>query len=758
MTKVQWLHLSEQDREAFSIAQAFLRDRLEEKSTLHWAIGLKSEDAIKRMAILDLVGGPVAPPISEPWRSAWRLIEESWNSLSVELSSASAAHRAKSRLANGERSGSLIRAIVDLVEPRLEIKPFDVLHLRFTSPPQRARKTSHLFAADLVKGEIIKLKLDNINEPEFLRSIAHALDGTILNGIDTALRIGWDGLRGLGQMSHVSNPPDDPDQFARGLVSGLIPSVKLLHAVISRLVEVDVNVATESVRRWRVTDSEIHRRLWASISCDARVAPAREVGDVLLALKDNAFWDTYQFPEIAELRAKRFIELDPHQQALLTARIARRPPRKLVPKMDDSSRMDLTRTRWAIRELRRIEIAGGVLQGHPKTWLNSRIGDFPELHQMDRVDVGPPDSGGVHVIPPNPDGRYNLLQGLERLNALEQALGSGNDGWHDNPTSRAEDWLEHPGNAVKLIDDFESVPDGAAAFGKIWGWFDWMHMPGAAEGEDKANRDPLRECARVVALFGRFPKATLLRSVDDMSHWLSRWKSQVAEHPDALGLWLRLWPVAVEATNAKQPAEEQLDLNVPIADQDSAESITAGTFNSPVGKLVEVFLATCPTVRTGDHPFDIDGKHRTMRDAMGAAATGRSRSAFIVRYQMIAYLEYFLRADQRWTEEHLIAPLLGDDAHEVLLWNAVALKVRSMEALTFIGHKMAERAGDMRLGRTARHALIRNLVFECLWAFDEKRPPAIEHNRVTQMIRSISDEDRVLAADSVLRFVRDKSA
>jgi hypothetical protein len=140
-----------------------------------------------------------------------------------------------------------------------------------------------------------------------------------------------------------------------------------------------------------------------------------------------------------------------------------------------------------------------------------------------------------------------------------------------------------------------------------------------------------------------------------------------------------------------------------------------------------------------------------MRNAMGEVG---GRSAFNVRYQMIASLEYFLRADPKWTDEHLIAPLLRDDDRAVRLWNAVAIHPRSSATLELIGDKMTERARDERLSRSTRYALIRDLIFECLSALDEGCNPTVQHNRITQMIRSIDDEDRAFAADAVLRFVR----
>ena len=69
----------------------------------------------------------------------------------------------------------------------------------------------------------------------------------------------------------------------------------------------------------------------------------------------------HDYAEIAEVRARRFSELDPHEQAALTARIRKRPPRNQWPREVDADRLKNTRLYGAVRELRRIAIAGAPL-------------------------------------------------------------------------------------------------------------------------------------------------------------------------------------------------------------------------------------------------------------------------------------------------------------------------------------------------------------------------------------------------------------
>jgi hypothetical protein len=76
----RWTNLSELDRLTYRAVAAFLAGRLEQRATVEWALRLPSAQRAKREAVLDLVDGPQGANIREPWRTGWRLIEESWNS------------------------------------------------------------------------------------------------------------------------------------------------------------------------------------------------------------------------------------------------------------------------------------------------------------------------------------------------------------------------------------------------------------------------------------------------------------------------------------------------------------------------------------------------------------------------------------------------------------------------------------------------------------------------------------------------------
>lgn len=762
--RARWANINEVDRAAFRATIAFLNGRLEERATVDWGLRLKPNDTIKRLALLELIDSPEGRKISEPWRSAWRLVEESWNNSSVEDHVSTGVYHAQQRLSAGDRSGSLVSAIVDLVAPRLKVEPFSGLHLNFRKPPRWPKKVEDLFLTGLTSGKIVDphlLKIAGITDQAFLMSLAIALDAAVINGLDIARRIGWQGERSLlrGQLHRVYFVPVgeradgeyEPDEFHRGIA----PSVKLLHAAVSRLLDLDISSAVEFVHRWKLTNSPLHLRLWAALSCDSRVTPANEVGTMLLSLDNRRFWNLNDYPEIAEVRAKRFGELDPHEQERIMARIRKCPPRNLWPGVPDADRIKNAQLYWAIRELRRINIAGALLPEHYMAWLDASIHKFPDLIQMARLDEGFMDTPKARSVPTNPDSRYDLLAGEERLKALETALSAARRGWDDDAGGRAADWIRQPGKPDQVLADFESISDDRAVFARVWERFGWAHTPEAGQGEDKAQRDLPAESARVLSLLTKLPEATVRQAIDGISHWLSAWKKQLVVLPEGLNVWLKLWPVAVEATNAKQPVEEQIHLNTVAQSADDCEPMDLDTLNTPAGKLVGVFFAACPNLLSNDRPFNVDGAPRTMRDTI-ITATGRS--GLIARHRMVEELPYFLHADPDWAHEYLITPLIADNSEAITLWNAIAHRTHFSEVLKIIGGPMSERATDRRFGRETRRSFVFSLVIECLHAFRVQREPAVPYARIQQMIRSLDDEVRAFGADAVQRFVQDVSS
>jgi hypothetical protein len=75
----EWTSLTPRERVDASILTAFLSGRLASVEAIDWALAVERVEKVKRSVILDLIDSPEGRKLGEPWRSAWRLIEEAWD-------------------------------------------------------------------------------------------------------------------------------------------------------------------------------------------------------------------------------------------------------------------------------------------------------------------------------------------------------------------------------------------------------------------------------------------------------------------------------------------------------------------------------------------------------------------------------------------------------------------------------------------------------------------------------------------------------
>jgi hypothetical protein len=758
-----WAYLDEHDRLVFRAARAFLNNRLAEPGTIEWAAQLGSDRRIERIAIASLLSSQRASVAEEPWATAWHLIEESWSETPVE--SGPSIYDTQARLRAGDRSGAVISAIVDLVAPRLKVEPVSGFYRQFPKAPRRPKTFRDMLSAGLSSGELVDLnvlELARIDDVPFLRALASALERAVDHGLDIGRRIGWDGQSRLWQLGDLNRvyyvvpgrrTPDgteDPDAYHHGIA----PAIKLLYAVVARIGELNPEEELSFVRRWRLTNSLVHTRLWAAAARNSQLVSAAEMDDFFLALDDTKFWDMHAFPEIAELRATRFGELGHKVQEALIIRLRKGPPRNFWPKKAEPEKVKSGRLFWTLRELKRIDLANGNLPSNVKQWLDAEIGQFSDLVDMS-ADEGFPGGITVSDVLPNPDDRYDALEGAVRLRALETALGSCRNGWNDDPARRADDWLRQPANTALVLNDLALAERGGDEFPRLWDRFGWAHSPAQPETADDQPRDLQDEADRALALLTQLSDRTVSAAIEGVSSWLERWRWQVMASLLGLTVWLKVWPFAVAATNSQAESEDSADLSVIAATTDhDREPKDLDTLNTPAGKLVMVFIAAYSSLGQIADPFAAGTAARQMRDVLISA---NGRSGLIARHLLVQRLPYFLRVDRAWTEENLVAPLLKENGASLALWRAIARATRFTDVLKVIGNAMAERATDRRLGRETRGRLVFSLVIEALHAFRERRAPAVPNARILQMLRTLDDEVRATAANAVQQFVQQLS-
>ena len=526
---------------------------------------------------------------------------------------------------------------------------------------------------------------------------------------------------------------------------GMGPTVKLLDAVLHRIAKLDVRTARSVLGRWRYSDMAIYRRLWAAAARDAETVSAAEVAEFLTALEDSYFWNFPSFPEFAELRAVRFRNFESETQATIVSRLCKGLPRKFFPRTLEAEEIRTARRGFSAMELRRIEIAGGVLPNQGRDWLLEAIDEFPGLEEM-TIDGGFRDPWvRPHFHPRTPrQTQFDQLEGEARLRALEDQL-SG-----ETPADQASDWLREPGRAVLILRDLQAAASLVDRFPHIWDRFGHLHSWSVSQPETDQQRDVRSEANRVLALMNRLSDTTVEAAIHGICHWLYMWSQHVIGGELGRQVWLRAWPAAVKVTNSIDAGDDKSFSDATVhtgGNRRAPEEIDA--FHLPVGKLLRAFLELFRFTEEGCDQFRNGSLSAQMRDCAIAAP---GRSGLIARCELTQRLSNFFQIDPAWARQQLVEPLLKDNDESVVLWRAVASIWIGSEVLEIIGEEVSKRILDDRLGKDTRKDLVSCLVHEGLDALRDRREPSVSQACISQTLRAADDEIREWAALEIRQF------
>lgn len=758
------------------IAKAFLKTRLSKRNTIDWALTLTPRQQSERTAVIELLNDNSVPKIGKPYASAWRLIVESWACRVVPTSPALAVRNIRRRIGAGDRSGVLIDQLVDVVAPRLEVKSLENTPRWPSMRARRPKSWRNLLSASLTSTSPLydfgrhgmDFGLVEVSDVSFLNGLASALMSAVDRGLYIACRIYGDDEEGWGPMArplrvYLVSPEigvDDRDRSGGrvfepdGVSRGISPAVKLLHAIVQRIVELDARAGKSFLGRWRYSEASIYQRLWAAAARDPRLIPPEDVVTFLSAIDEMDFWNIRSFPEIAELRAVRFSDFDPDSQATMIQRLRKGPPRRFWARKAEAGKISSAKRSLAALELRRIEVAGGVLPAPVRGWLREAADEFPDLNNI-TVDSGFRDPWVRPTFPQSEKAKsqYDELEGEARLHALNNALSGDRRPFGDPAADRAMDWFRKPEHAVAVLHDFESATTVADQFSYVWDCFGWFHSPSPL-GDTKGFQQKVQdEANRVLHLMSKLADMTFETAIGGISSWLLKWSKYVVRCQSGHRVLLRAWPAAVKATNAEASRENGDDLGAHFQSTGNERvPDEVNTLYPSAGKLVRVVIETIRS-STENHPPFAEGKvARQMRDsAIGAPGySGR-----VARILLTENVSTFLRVDPEWSNRYLVEPLSTNDAESVLLWRAVASNWIETDALKIMGGEALKRVLDERLGAEARESLIFRLVHDVLEAFRDERAAAVAHVSLSQMLRRADDQIRNWAAGALRSFQDD---
>lgn len=750
--RFEWQQLTAPDQDKARAIRTFIANKLESRDAFKWALTAGSDSDIIKAAILDVLDHPAENVIGEPWASAWRVVEEAWSDEQFADHGDRWVYGVAGRVERGDRSGSVISHIAENVAPRLDVSVVDYL-AGTTRLPKRPTSIQQLLNIRLTSCPLVEpenLALSRVGEAKFFDALARALQAHVERAIDISHRLYGDAAQFLhiGLLCRVYFVEEsrigeyEPDKFHQGIA----PSVKLMYYAVSRLVQLQIDIALPHVQRWRNYRDPVHRRLWAAIAREPTCCSPDAVGEFLMSVSDQEFWNAYLFPEIAELRAMRFKDLSHRYQSDVIARLKKMQVAASDWRRISKARMNEFRHHSRNLEFKRIELGGGVLPSRE----SKIVSQDARVNSVTRIDHNFPGALTDSYDPPPPRVDFDGLAGPKRLEALEVALSARRELVEHSDASTAVTWIRTRDNAAKLIDDFETVKKVGADFPHVWNRFGQSHRPWSDRGSANFPESGLAE--RVLALILSLDDKCIEIAIDGLSEWMSSWRDLVIKSDKCEAVWSRLWQFATKVeSNRGRDFQSSAD-DVSLGPTAPADRLGSWALNSPVGKLVGVFYATLAAHDDKHNPLMPGTMPYRMRRAF---ETADGRSLLIIQYRLIESLDGFLRLDRDWTTRFLVEALKRENPETIELWGALSSRTQFAETLKLVGTEMLNRVVDPDAGRDTRKSFVFSLVIECLHALLSEREPVVGFARVQQMLRRIGDDLRFEAAEAVQRFLNE---
>ena len=461
--------LDRREQEIVANTRRFLDRRMADPAVLVWAAGLGPDLRAERRAVRDSLEFP-RNDIPEPVRSAWRCVVEAWSNDTVDGDLR--AIQIREDVARGLDPRYLVAEIVRIVHPRLSVE----LYGQWSPRPKPARDVSDLLHFRLSgqgRVRLAEVGLAACRDPAVIGELVDRLEAALIDALSWATRLGSGSVWAANYVARVYPPPapapgddgardgvgdgqedEDPDRYR----SGYAPIARLFSEALDRLADIAPEAAADRAARLRALNWPLTQRLWAAAARHPDIVAPDAIGPWLAALPDERFWDEDRFPEVLEMRAARFADLDAPSRAGLETRIRRGPPAALYRRSLDANVRHRVRTEDAVRELLRLASTGGGLSAASRRWLEARpeamqaVGEVTRLSRLYET---------LRYVPSEPTPAYALADGRPVLDQLQVDL----QGRLYTDSRVAYDFVEANADALLALLIAQSDHD---AFPRVW--------------------------------------------------------------------------------------------------------------------------------------------------------------------------------------------------------------------------------------------------------------------------------------------------
>lgn len=556
---------------------------------------------------------------------AWRQLFEAWKhveDLNWEW------HSLQSVINKDGWSGAIVRRFSEVLRPHLSVN-------------RPSRNTPNLFATKTTqknKNSLLwvdvqyPLMSETIDVPDKWRpAIVKALRQNLELALALKQEIGGFDLIDIGPIA------EDDIKQAHSLepTHGLSTFVTRFAELFMQLVRNNKSAAKREFLSWPIEDDTIFARLRIWASKEKSIVSNDEFGQFISSLSDTAFWDWSHQRDLLLVIAGRWKQLNVESRKLIEQKLLMGPKRRSREKIVD---FDRRRALSILNRLQWLKYKKYKLSASTRKQMQLLRSVVPDWKEDDGKSAA--DSVEIRVRRITTNTNYEKLTETPISKILSEAKkGSGRS---DNLLVENDPFsglaAEQPVRAFTALTYAAKQNDFPE-----WAWQSFLFSN--ARKEDKARLTWL-----IAKRLARYPNARLTTILYPVSRWLKDASTKLSK--DCLPVFDHILNKLTDVLR-ETPNEGGLSINRGIKEPNWAiEAI-----NSPTGAIAQA-LFNDPRWHGLKQNQGIPSEWLVHAEALLALPKDLRRYALVVFFYNI---NYFFHVDPKWTKDHLLPALRGND-------------------------------------------------------------------------------------------------
>lgn len=670
---------------------------------------------------LEQSNSPIRQDINKAWRSlfeAWNYIEDfhtDWYSLQAVIET-------------DGWSSAVVRRLGEVLRPKLSAETYS---WRAPKPPEseaNKENNGHLLRMDVKYPEM----REAISVPDEWCS---AVVKTLRQNLELALvlehEIGGYGLSNISPI--VQDDIENTDDYHRA--HGLSATIIRFTELFTQLVKADKSAAKHEFLSWPIDDDTIFARLRIWASGKRNIISDNNFGQFIASLSTTAFWDSYHQRDLLLVIAERWKKLSSTSRKLIEKKLLSGPKRWQKEKISAFE----SRQAWSIlSRIQWLQYSGCKIstatRGQAKL-LRIAVPDWREDYGTKAADSWEGRTGFVRTNTSH-EGLKDIPLSQVLLQAKEQS-------------GRSDDFFVQNDPFAGLVAQRPARAFAALSYSAKRGDFPEWAWQQFLSSEARKNDKP-RLVHLIAERLTRYQNEHLVTILDPVTNWLRDVSTKL--NTECLPIFdlilTKLVSVLRESPNGGRSA---------IIRGSNKPDWAMEAINSPTGKIAQV-LFNDPRQNNLYPNQGLPSKWLAHTEALLALPDDLRRYSLVIFFHN---LNWFFTIDPKWTEQHLLPVLQGnntDDRDSVwsgFLWGA---KTPNIELYMRLKNDMLEFATNPLPSRSSYGEIIVGMILAG-WGTvnDATGGRCISNDEMRSLLLTVDDEFRTRVLWQAQRWSNEKN-